>query len=122
MQMKEMEQNQNNNGPLTQFRIITSLFFIMGIPWLAEIISAAVENDYGRQESFSVRLGLDVLNLLQGILVFVVLVCKGHVVKAVKSTVTSAMSHTSVTSKTSISSLSASRKSSAITRIPKSKT
>jgi len=120
MQMKEMEQSQNNNGPLTQFRIIASLFFIMGIPWLLEISSAAVEHQYGRQNSFSVRLTLDILSLVQGILIFIVLVCKGQVMKKVKTSLTSTISKT-VTSKTSISSLSATRKASAISRVPKSK-
>ena len=36
----------------------------IGIPWVFDVISAAVEHNDGSGESFGARLSLDILNLL----------------------------------------------------------
>ena len=42
--------------------------FLLGIPWIFDIISAVVSHAYGIGKSFEVRLTLDILNLLTVIL------------------------------------------------------
>ena len=55
---------------------MVKLFVIMGLPWSLDIISAALGHGQDSTESFELRLALDVLNLLTGVLVFLVLVCR----------------------------------------------
>ena len=58
--------------------------FIQGIPWVIDVISAWVKHSYGRSESYEVRIALNLLNLLQGVLIFVTLICKQSVFTAIK--------------------------------------
>ena len=86
-----------------------------GIPWTCDIISAAVGHAYGDTgHAFEIRLSLDIMNLLtvqwfvpqssyslsmfQGVLIFLVLVCKQQVMQGIKSQLSSSSSHKTVIS------------------------
>jgi len=84
-QMKELQSSISNSGLKNHCGVVLKLFIIMGIPWIFDIISAVVSHAYGIGKSFEVRLTLDILNLLTGVLIFLVLVCKKKVVKSVKT-------------------------------------
>ena len=125
VQMKSMEQS-SNNGPLTQARILLNLFIIMGVPWIFEIISAYVDHTFPDSESkFESRLALDIISMLQGIFIFLALVCKPQVMKSVRTTITSTFSSTASTSSTSsqasrTSTVSMESRGSPVIRVPRS--
>ena len=52
-----------SDGLLEHFTIIIKLSVIMGVPWILDVISAALQYSLGSQ-IFSVRVALDILNLL----------------------------------------------------------
>jgi len=72
-------QTSGNNSAQMNILIVIKLFFIMGIPWTLDVISAAVTHNYGTGKTFEVRVALDVLNLLTGLVIFIVLICKKSV-------------------------------------------
>jgi len=45
-------------------RLIIGNYFLSGIPWIFDIISAVVGHAYGNGKSFEIKLTLDILNLL----------------------------------------------------------
>jgi hypothetical protein len=55
----------------------------MGVPWILDVISAGLQYSLGSQ-IFSVRVALDILNLLTGILIFLSLICKPSVWRQIK--------------------------------------
>ena len=117
---KAMKQSRANNTPLAHAKILGSLLIIMGGPWIFEFISAYLE--HANHTSFNSRLALDVINLLQGVLIFLALVCKTQVMRPLRNTIVSGFSSAGPMSKTSVSSM-ASRTtivSEAPMRIPKS--
>merc|ERR1719154_455325 len=97
-QMKDLGGNVKSEDLKTQLGIVFKLFIIMGIPWTCDIVSAAVSYTYGTGKTFEIRLLLDILNLLTGVLIFVSLVCKLQVVKSIKTTLTSSSSFKTVLS------------------------
>jgi len=74
-------QTSDGNGSLTLLRTMLSLFFIMGIPFTFDIISSAVEYEFGRGDTFEYRLILDILNLFTGPIMFAVLCCKPRLIR-----------------------------------------
>jgi len=72
-QMKNI-QSSSGDGKTKQFWIVLKLSIIMGIPWICDIISAWLFFESGAQHTFAIRLCLDIINLLTGILIFTVLV------------------------------------------------
>merc|ERR1711994_782935 len=66
------------------FNIIIKLSVIMGVPWILDVISAGLQYSLGSQ-IFSVRVALDILNLLTGILIFLSLICKPSVWSQIKA-------------------------------------
>jgi len=44
--------------------LIIGNYFLSGIPWIFDIISAVVGHAYGNGKSFEIKLTLDILNLL----------------------------------------------------------
>ena len=36
----------------------------LGIPWIGEVISAAIEHEHGSEKTFAVSLVLDIINLI----------------------------------------------------------
>ena len=117
---KAMKQNRANNTPMAHAKILGSLLVIMGGPWIFEIISAYLEHE--KHTAFNARLVLDVINLLQGVLIFFAMVCKTQVIRPLRNTIASGFSTSMVQSKASVSSM-ASRTtivSEAPSRIPRS--
>ena len=114
---KAMKQSQANNTPMAHAKILGSLLVIMGGPWLFEIISAYLEHTH--HTAFNARLALDIINLLQGVLIFLALVCKTQVMRPLRSTIASGFTGTSAaTSKVSVSSM-ASRTTIVSERVPR---
>jgi len=73
----------------------------MGIPWILDVISAAIAHKVGVGKSFEARLTLDILNLLTGMLTFVVLICKKTVLKKLNTKFSSGQNqHSSSSMKT----------------------
>lgn len=58
-------------------KVIFSLFFLMGVTWVTEIVSFAIGTSYA-------WIPTDVLNILTGIFIFVIFVCKRNVWKLLK--------------------------------------
>jgi len=71
------------NSPWSQIKLVTKLFFIMGIPFGFDFVSLWIEHYYGTGDSFGYTLTLDILNLLTGIIIFVSLCCKKSVIRNV---------------------------------------
>jgi hypothetical protein len=86
-QMKEMQKNGLSQGVVAQARILGNLFVIMGIPWIFEIISAYLGHAF--PGTYKLRVALDIVNLLQGILIFIALVCKVQVLETLKASLSS---------------------------------
>lgn len=61
-----------------RFRVIFSLFILMGVSWMMEVISFAV----GGPAYFWIP--TDILNILTGVFIFVIFVCKPNVWKLLK--------------------------------------
>ena len=81
--------NANSRGSRQMFWIVLELFLVLGLTWLADIISLSLNWAYG-----SVYVGYEVLffdafNALQGFFIFLVLVCKSRM----RSLIRSAQSH-----------------------------
>ena len=93
------------------------IFILAGIPWILDVISAAIAHKVGVGKSFEARLALDILNLLtvimkikkfpnsnfvfQGMLTFVVLICKKTVLKKLNTKFSSGQNqHSSSSMKT----------------------
>merc|ERR1712079_913927 len=70
----------------------------------AQFISVYVEH-VKPSFTFNYRLALDIINLLQGVLIFLALVCKTQVIRPLKNTIASGFSQSAVTSKSSVSSM-----------------
>lgn len=62
-----------------RFRVIGSLFILMGVPWLMEVISFAVGG------SRFIWMATDILNIFTGVFMFVITVCKSKVWKLIKA-------------------------------------
>ena len=64
--------------PAYRFRVIFSLFILMGVSWMMEVISFAVGG------SAYIWIPTDILNILTGVFFFVIFVCKPNVWKLLK--------------------------------------
>ena len=53
-----------SDGLLEHFTIIIKLSVIMGVPWILDVISAGLHYSSVGSQTFSVRVALDILNLL----------------------------------------------------------
>jgi len=67
-----------------QFSLFVKLFFILGFQWSADLLSTALSVEHGFDETFFVRLFLDLVNLFAGVLIFIVLICNKPVLKRIK--------------------------------------
>jgi len=118
---KSMKQSKANNTPMAHAKILGSLLIIMGGPWIFELISAYLE--HFRRAGFSTRLALDIINLLQGVLIFLALVCKTQVMRPLRNTIATGFStqtsnSNNVTGKSSVSSMAS--RSTIVERTPRS--
>jgi len=82
--MKDIQTTCGSDGQVEHFTIIIKLSVIMGVPWILDVISAGLQYSLGSQ-IFSVRVALDILNLLTGILIFLSLICKPSVWSQIKA-------------------------------------
>jgi len=82
--MKDIQTTSGSDGQVEHFTIIIKLSVIMGVPWILDVISAGLQYSLGSQ-IFSVRVALDILNLLTGILIFLSLICKPSVWSQIKA-------------------------------------
>lgn len=69
---------------LNRFRVISSLFVLMGVPWIMEFISFITKGN-GNDNSISIWIFTDVLNILTGLFIFIIFICKPKVWKLLKS-------------------------------------
>jgi len=70
----------NNNNAKQKFRVMFSIFILMGVSWMMEIVSfggGGVTKDY-------IWIPTDVINILTGIFIFVIFVCKKNVWKLLR--------------------------------------
>jgi len=83
-------QNMNSNSDdclLTHVTLVLKIFFLMGIPWVLDIISAALAHSRGYSATIFSQFILDIINLLTGILLFVILICKRSVIEILRGKV-----------------------------------
>ena len=62
-QMRGMAQGSVNELFKTQLLTVSKLFIIMGIPWVFDVVSAAIKHSHGWTESYNIRFILNILNL-----------------------------------------------------------
>ena len=81
------------NGLLRRTRqmlsVVLELFLVMGLTWLAEVISLVINWRAGRAYAGWEIIVFDIINSLQGLLIFLVLICKPrmrHKIRDRKST------------------------------------
>merc|ERR1712110_464198 len=102
--------SSTSDGIRNQFRIVLKLFIIMGIPWICDFLSTWLEfNLGGFENSFAIRLCLDIINLTTGVLIFVVLVGLRPVVKGIQERSSGLRTKLSYTKSTSITTESVKR-------------
>jgi hypothetical protein len=74
--MTHVNSSSTSDGIRNQFRIVLKLFIIMGIPWICDFLSTWVEfNLGGFDNSFAIRLCLDLINLTTVTFLIVLTVC-----------------------------------------------
>jgi len=101
--MTHVNSSSTSDGIRNQFRIVLKLFIIMGIPWICDFLSTWVEfNLGGFDNSFAIRLCLDIINLTTGVLIFIVLVGLRPVVKGIQERSSGLRTKLSYTKSTSI--------------------
>jgi len=101
--MTHVNSSSTSDGIRNQFRIVLKLFIIMGIPWICDFLSTWVEfNLGGFDNSFAIRLCLDLINLTTGVLIFIVLVGLRPVMKGIQESSSGLRTRLSYTKSTSI--------------------
>jgi len=88
-------QTSCSDGLVDHFSIILKLSVIMGVPWILDVVSAALTYQYG-SVVFELSLILDILNLLIGILIFLSLICKPSVWTQIKNSYSKKIDKTSL--------------------------
>merc|ERR1719219_1067882 len=70
---------------LNHIRLVVNISIVMGVPWCLEIISASLKSGGLDQiSSQRIELCLDFVNILAGLLIFVILICKKNVIDGLK--------------------------------------
>ena len=67
------QRNSNN------FKVIFKIFVIMGVTWFSELFGFILSWIFGREQVWKYFVLNDIINLLQGVLIFIVLICKPSV-------------------------------------------
>ena len=68
-----------------QIKLVINISIIMGVTWMLDVISFVVYKLETREStSTTVQLILDIVNLLAGVLIFIVLVCKRSILEKIK--------------------------------------
>jgi len=83
------------DGLTEHFSIIIKLSVIMGVPWILDVLSAGLSYQFGAK-TFTLRVVLDILNLMTGILIFLSLICKPSVWKQIKESYCGKLEKTSL--------------------------
>jgi len=61
---------------MKHLKLIMSLFFIMGVPWILDVISFFIGKGEHDQRIQNIEIVLDLVNLMSGLLIFIIFVCK----------------------------------------------
>ena len=91
------QRNSNN------FKVILKIFVIMGVTWFSELFGFILSWIYGRDAVWKYFVLNDVINLLQGVCIFLVLVCKPSVLGKFRMPSKKISVCTPVTNETSLS-------------------
>jgi len=67
-----------------RFMVVVELFFVMGLNWVAEIISWALGWSMGLQSISKISMVFDIANSLQGFIIFIIVVLKSRTIKSIK--------------------------------------
>ena len=86
--LTKLESSEYRVSPRTQrnsnnFKIIFKMFVIMGITWFSELFGFALSWVYGRDRVWKYFVFNDIINLSQGVLIFIVLICKPSVLNKI---------------------------------------
>ena len=63
--------------------VIFKMFIIMGMTWFSELFGFALSWSIGRDKVWKYFVFNDMINLLQGVLIFIVLICKPSVLNKI---------------------------------------
>lgn len=77
--VRNMQTSNRDDNIITHVLLVTKISVIMGVPWILDVISAATAQSQGHSKTVWSRLLLDIVNLLAGVLIFTILVCKKSV-------------------------------------------
>ena len=72
--------------------VVVELFLVMGLTWLAEVVSLIINWRRGAAYSGVEIIIFDIINSLQGLLIFIVLVCKPRMRSKIRAAVVSLFS------------------------------
>jgi len=81
--------NSEDTCLLAHVILLAKIFLLMGIPWVLDIVSAALAYSQGYSKTIFAQFTLDVINLMTGILLFIILVCKTSVLESLQGKVRS---------------------------------
>jgi len=73
------------------FWIVVELFLVMGLTWLADVVSLVINYVYGKAYAGWEIIIFDIVNSLQGLLIFLVLVCKPRMRRTIKASLAPAL-------------------------------
>merc|ERR1719318_1531648 len=77
--VRNMQTSNRDDNIITHVVLVAKISVIMGIPWILDVISAATAHSQGHSKTIWSRLLLDIVNLLAGVLIFIILICKKSV-------------------------------------------
>jgi G protein-coupled receptor Mth (Methuselah protein) len=87
-QSRRVRVNSVPQSQLEHFKIAAKIFLIMGITWFFEILSFMLEWKWDNEKPKVIFYFNDCINLLQGVLLFVVLICKSKILKKLRQRLT----------------------------------
>ena len=68
--------NGTQHKTRAMFGIVVELFLVMGLTWSADVVSLVINWNYGQAYAGWEIVIFDIINSLQGFLIFIVLICK----------------------------------------------
>merc|ERR1712130_509202 len=79
------------NNTRQMFWIVVELFLVMGLTWLADVVSLIINYVYGQAYSGWEIIIFDIINSLQGLLIFLVLICKPRMRRTIRASLVPAI-------------------------------
>ena len=73
----------NRNNSRQMFWVVMELFLVMGLTWLADVVSLIISWNNGKTYSGWEIIIFDIINSLQGLLIFIVFICKPRIRKLI---------------------------------------